>query len=30
MIIFSQLALVLRRSTYLPVTLEKYIISTPE
>jgi hypothetical protein len=29
LIIFSQLALLLRRSTYLPVTLEKYIISTP-
>jgi hypothetical protein len=29
LIICSQLALLLRRSTYLPVTLEKYIISTP-
>jgi hypothetical protein len=28
-IIFSKLALVLRRSTYLPVTFEKCIISTP-
>ena len=27
--IWSQLALLFRRSTYLPVTLEKYIISTP-